>query len=982
MRDYSWHDAKQINGLDEFVEIVVNGKVHRMATNSGLPAAVEAKPIEQWMSWYDLEIPKSELVRGRNEIVFRLAPPPGKAPDDYLYLGIDNTVHSGNSAVRFGSSGPWNYQNVNSIGAKGEYMVRLYLLRGDRRFEAVWRPVENKTVDPASILQYAGTEGLTGRLEWDLTRVDRLAPWEITVQAAEAKSFEFSWLDEEGKPVKPAIKARGPRHRVTVLPLSKVVPAGLEFPKGVAPWAVTLTGSLSYRPLAPKIDMAPLIQTPKGKAKDRPAACRLGKEGVELVTGRLRTRFSTAAERLKLVSLYNEIAAAELVRQSGAKALFLIEVGGKRFAGSRDFLLRSIAPIPQRNGFKATLVCPAIGMQAVFTAWAEDDLHMGLAVSNCCSKPVEFKIAFPHLEGLAISDRPEDDYYFFPWGGGIFSDAPAVIRRGYGDHEAIYQVMDLFSPARGGGLAVWCTDEDGRHKVLALRKHVPGRPEMNGDAANTPCAEEYRWTNSLGTVPGTGIAYEYLRRTRKPGETFAAKDVRLLAHSGDWHEAMRAYADWCHRVWRFRPYPSRLAPVLNMVAVGWDGDALFRNGKYRTDFVQPRGDCYELMSWWDWSALGPKGVPIDQFAQKLGEGKFREWAAYFVKDPVTGNMMFNNNPGDYDGYNERFGGVAAFRDAIQQYQKRNVFVTLYTDPFRVDYNSKCGQKWGKLWGVVQPDGKHRDDYDAWRLCHDVAAYRHWVAEAMGRVIRETGADGIRLDEYGHAGSACYSTLHEHTFADPGVTEWQRGVAETTKLVHQAIDEAKPGSVLTTEHPGYDYLMQFIDGCITYDFSVQASSLRPVECNLQRFYFPECKAYELVYGGLRFDPGHHRRFWNGVSSFGSIYPPAMDTILRENAEVFASRDCQLLVPTLARQVYVNRFTASEKTVLMIYNGTGHTFAGPVLRVDLRPSEHLFDLLRGQEANVVREGASAVVRCFLPRDETACLIRRPVRSKEKH
>jgi hypothetical protein len=253
---------------------------------------------------------------------------------------------------------------------------------------------------------------------------------------------------------------------------------------------------------------------------------------------------------------------------------------------------------------------------------------------------------------------------------------------------------------------------------------------------------------------------------------------------------------------------------------------------------------------------------------------------------------------------------------------------------------------------------------------------------MGRVIRETEADGIRLDEYGHAGSACYSTLHEHTFADPGVTEWQRGVAETTKLVHQAIDEAKPGSVLTTEHPGYDYLMQFIDGCITYDFSVQASSLRPVECNLQRFYFPECKAYELVYGGLRFDPGHHRRFWNGVSSFGSIYPPAMDTILRENAEVFASRDCQLLVPTLARQVYVNRFTASEKTVLMIYNGTGHTFAGPVLRVDLRPSEHLFDLLRGQEANVVREGASAVVRCFLPRDETACLIRRPVRSKEKH
>jgi len=40
-----------------------------------------------------------------------------------------------------------------------------------------------------------------------------------------------------------------------------------------------------------------------------------------------------------------------------------------------------------------------------------------------------------------------------------------------------------------------------------------------------------------------------------------------------------------------------------------------------------------------------------------------------------------------------------------------------------------------------------------------------------------------------------------------------------------MDEVAPGSVLTTEHPGYDYLMQFIDGCITYDLTVQACPLR-------------------------------------------------------------------------------------------------------------------------------------------------------------
>lgn len=977
VRDYSWHDAKATNGLDEFLEILVNGKVHRIATKAGLPAAVEAKPLPQWFAWHDFDLPKEELVRGRNEIVFRLSPPPGKAPDDYLYLGIDNSVPGGNSAVRFSGSGPWNPKTVNSIGAQGEYMVRLYLIGGERRFESVWRPAEGGSTDPAGVIQYAGADGETARWEWDPEKLDQLASLDLTVETGEAKEFRFSWLDAEGKAVAPAVAAHGLRQQVTLRPPHPFVPAGVEFDKRLPLRAVTLRGSLGYRPVPHRVDMAPLIQPPKGTAKQREASCRIEKDAIELGTGRLRARFSTAGKKFRLTSLYHEIAAAELVRQPDAVALFLLEADGKRYAGSRDFRLRSVVPLPEKKGFAATLVCAALELEAVLTVRAEEDLRLGLVLTNRGAKPLEFKTAFPHLEGLAVSDRPEDDYYFFPWGGGIFSDAPAVIRRGYGDHEAIYQVMDLFSPARGAGLAVWCTDADGRHKVLALRKHVPGRPETNGDAARTPTAPEYQWTNPLGPVSGIGVAYEYLRRTRKPGESFSPKEAVLWAHPGDWHAGMKAYAQWCHKVWRFRPSPSRLGPVLNMIAVGWGQDPLFRDGKYRTDFLRPRGDCYELMSWWEWTSLGPKQTPLDEFAKRLGEGKAKQWAPYFVKDPVTGKMMFGNNPGDYDGYNERFGGLPALRAAIEEYRKRGVLVTLYTDPFRVDYSSKCGQKWGKLWGVIQPDGKHRDDYDAWRMCHDVARYRRWVAETMGRVIGETGADGIRLDEYGHCGSACFSTLHEHTYAEPGVTEWQRGTAEATRLVREAMDKARPGSVLTTEHPGYDFLMQFIEGCITYDLSVQATPLRPLECNLQRFSFPECKAYELVYGGLKFDPRHFRRFWNGVALFGSFYPVPMDTILRENAEAMASQDCEPLIPTLARQVYVNRFSAGEKTVYMVYNATGHTFAGPVLRIGLGPGEHVFDLLRGREVEVTREGGQATIRCFLPRDEAICLLRVPGR-----
>ncbi len=973
VRDFSWHDDPKTNGLDETFEIVVNGKAHRVATNSGVPVYGERQAADQSFRWHDFELPRDELVRGSNEFLFRMVAPEGKKPDDYLYLGIDNSVPGGNSWVRFGPRQPWRQDRITvPDGGTGEYMVWLYLLRGPGKLEATWRPGVQGG-DPAGIFVYAGSHRGKTRVEWDARRLDSLSPLTVTVETGQSKPFDLFWLDAEGKRVLPALKARGPRYEAAMRP-PLTVPGGLEMAEGVGVKSVQLSAAKNYHPIGQPVDMAPHIGPPKGKPVDRPPSCQIEDDAIRLANATLRCEFSRAGGKLRWVSLNNEIAAAAMVRRAEDCALFLVEVAGKRYAGSREFVCRSLTADTQRQGFRAVLFCEPIGLEATLDAWIDGDLHLGLSVANRAAKPVDFKLAFPHLAGLAISDAPADDYYFFPWGGGIISDAPALIRRGYGDHEALYQVMDLFSPARGGGLAVWCADDDGRHKVLALRKHVAGQAEVNGDLARTPTDPEFKWTNSLPAVPGVGLAYEYLRRTRQPGAAFAAKDVLLRAHAGDWRAAMRDYAAWCHRAWKFRPYPSRLTPLTSMIARGWGQDVLFREGKYRDDLVKPRTDCVELMSWWEWSPLGPWGTPIDEVEKKLGAQKAKSWKSYFAKDPVTGRLMFNNNPGDYDGYNVRWGGLPPLREAIQSYQKAGAVVTLYTDPMRCDGNSRCGQKWGKLWGVVKPDGKHRDDYDAWRMCLDVAEYRQWIAQAMRRVLQETGADGIRLDEHGHCGSACFSKLHQHTFAEWGNTEWQRATAESTKLVREAMDEVSPTSVLTTEHPGYDFLMPFMEGCITYDLTVQATALRPLECNTQRFYFPECKAFELVHRpGV--DVHHSKRLWNAVGSFGAIYPAGMYQLLRENEDALASRDCEPLVPTLSRFVYANRFTAGDKTLYTLFNATGHTFTGDVLKLDLQPGEHVFDLLECREAETAPEGSGqgTVVRAFLARDESTCLAR---------
>jgi len=981
VRDYSWHDTPPANGLDEAFEIIVNGNVHRYPTNCGAPVYKEnGQPAA---GWYDFEMPKGEFTRGANEIIIRKT---GDKHDDYVYLSIDNSQKRGNSYVAFDGK-QWVQDRLTIPGGNGEYMVRLYLLTEDLQTRAAWHPGAAKPVDdPAGLILYAGardasptadglklTPGQSARVEWDPAAFDDLQPIHVSIDAD--APLRVAWLDEAGKPVSPAPVETPAK---LTQPVGRTMhPSGVQVSATDQPVtlrAVELSAGRSLRPREQPVDMCPTIAQPAGTAQNREPSCNQEAGDILLQTTGLRCRFS-AGDRLRLTSLYNEYLDREMVTSPESIFLFLVEVDDKRYAAGRDFTCDQVR-LDGAAGFTADLSLPQPALKASFSARVEPEgLRIAMSLTNPGDQPVAFKLAFPHLGGLTASDRPETDYYFFPWGGGIISHRPAAIRRGYGDHEALYQVMDLFSPQRGAGLYVRADDAEGWHKTIALRKHIGGQGEAGATGPGADTAPEYKWTASLEPVEGTGFAYEYARRTREPGKDFRPAEAVLAAHTGDWHTAMRAYADWAHRVWQFRPFPSRLRTVHNMMAFGWGQDVLFKDGRYRTDFIKPNTDCSELMSWWEWSPLGPWSTPFDKLKDVLTEGQIKDWEPYFVKDPVTGQMMWNNQPGDYDGYNERFGGLPAFRKAVDTYKQTGTLVTLYTDPLRMDDASKIGQAHGKDWGVVRHNGEHSKAYEVWNPCHDVAAYRQWVADTMRRVMVETGADGIRLDEYGHRGWACFSKLHEHTFQETGASQWNKCLAETCRMVRQAMDEVAPGSVLTTEHPGYDYLMQYLEGCITYDLTVQATPMRPLECNLQRFYFPECKAYELDHRGA--DLESRKKIWNAVESFGRYYPPLMYLLLKQNGDVYEIGRSEPLIPTIARRVYVNRFTGGGKTMLHLYNATGHTFEGPVLPLNLQPDEHVFDMLNLREVALTGGADDRALSLYMPNGEVVVLAKLPRR-----
>jgi len=1003
VHDYSWHELPQANGLDEAFQIVINGKVREFPTNCGAPVYINGKAPA--MAWYDFPIPREEFTRGPNEIIVRKAPgkpgDPTATPDDYVYLGIDNSDKRGNSSVTFDGTA-WTQEKLTIPGGNGEYMIRLYVMSGDSRIQAAWQPGKQPALNaPSGLVLYAGGRrlaadaaglkigsGQTARVEWDPQGLDALEPLQVAVQAA--GQVRLAWMDAAGAAAKePAIEGV-----TAALPAGRTfMPSGLLVQAQAGPLvlqSVTINASRAYHPVAPKMDIAPAIHTPaKWPAAQRPSCRQQGKEFT--VTAGYTQAVFERSETLKLRSLRNLLTGTEMLRHPDVVPLFLLEVGAKRYAGSKDFKIASLKP--GNTGFVCQLERQDPGLRAVLDVKATNEgLRLGLNVINIGTQPVDFKLAFPVISGLAVSPKPADDYYFYPFGGGIIADVPAIIRHGYGDHEAMYQVMDLFSPALGCGVSIRADDAEGWHKILALRKHLPGSAPANETrtATDTQVRAEYRWGNSLdAAVEGTSFSYEYLRRTRAPlaqavapvpGDAaslqktanFAPASAVIAVHPGDWHTAMERYADWAHRVWKFRPYPSRLKSVRNMDCPGWGQNILFRDGAYRTDFITPMTDCVELMSWWEWSPLGPFKTPLDQLDKVLTPAQIKGWQPYIVKDPVTGQMMWNNLPGDYKGYNERFGGLPAFRKAIQTYKDMGALVTLYTDPFRLDSNNEIGGKYGQEWGVVGVAGKKTTDYEVWNPCHNLAAVREWVATTMGRVMRETGADGIRLDEYGHRGWACYDETHKHTYQEPGITQWNKGVAEATKMIHAEMDKVRPDLVLTTEHPGYDYLLQYLDGCITYDLSVVASPLRPLECNAQRFYFPECKAYELDHRGH--DELSRKKFWNAEESFERTFPTNMHHILNENEDVYQGRDNMPLCPTVQPFIYANRFSGAGKTMVHLYNALGHTFEGPVLRVPASRSSlansgdaHAIELLADQALPIV----DGKISLYLERDDVACV-----------
>src|SRR5690606_8306669 len=162
------------------------------------------------------------------------------------------------------------------------------------------------------------------------------------------------------------------------------------------------------------------------------------------------------------------------------------------------------------------------------------------------------------------------------------------------------------------------------------------------------------------------------------------------------------------------------------------------------------------------------------------------YKSYWVINPATGDLEYPLNRGDYQ-YNTDWGGLPALKNILQEIRDGGQMPMFYTDPILADDNTELGNKYGPKYGVMNPTWKdgynvplnppgYVASYGGWCMDLDTQWYQDFLVQQTTRIVRDTGVDGIRFDEFGHRGYTCSNPQHEHLFAEPGHNAWLQAVA--------------------------------------------------------------------------------------------------------------------------------------------------------------------------------------------------------------
>lgn len=395
-----------------------------------------------------------------------------------------------------------------------------------------------------------------------------------------------------------------------------------------------------------------------------------------------------------------------------------------------------------------------------------------LTLTNTGTAPAECLCVFPRLTGVRLGHGRRNRMVVAN-NAGYTSPLWAVRGGAYGD--AAQQSMQWG--------CVFDDDPDGAHTALAF---VVRDPELRPKAI-------------LYERPNIAVRY-YPPRTLQPGESVTLPEVDLLVYTGDWKPAAQVYRAWFETAFPQRPLPAWVRDLTN-----WRGRWFWRRGQeLPTEYAIAETVADHLTSFRELPSVC-RGGPGTLY-------EYAFWGRGCMGRARCGRTQVHTD-GDYV-IREDLGGAEALREGIAGLHARGERFLFYVEAYICPKESdlvRHGQ--GLDWQVMGPDGSVAGPYDSegkWvHMCPGAQGWQDHLAESAARLLRETGADGLRLDSLGFYAFPCYNPAHHH--ANPW--DYNAWVMELLRKVSEAARAVNPEAYLMTE-AGPDFFSRHFDGALT------------------------------------------------------------------------------------------------------------------------------------------------------------------------
>jgi hypothetical protein len=391
-----------------------------------------------------------------------------------------------------------------------------------------------------------------------------------------------------------------------------------------------------------------------------------------------------------------------------------------------------------------------------------------MRLTNRGSRPEPYLAVFPVLRGLdlgadAMMVANDQGGYICPlWshGGGIYGNG-------------VYMSMQwgcMWSPGAGGALGFVVRDGELKNKEIRYRK------------------------------PAVEVRY-FPPAVLEPGASVDLPEVELWVFQGDWRPVARRYGGWLRE---------------NMGAP--DHPALVHDlDSYMGSWVEKRGNVYHERS----EGVLSISTTMDSL-EELPRAFLRapldllEIAFFCRQSMLEIDWNGRRRRVHTDGANivrEDLGGAEALRRGVEGVHRLGLRIALYVEGFIVPEDSELAPQAGE-WVVQHRDGTRSGNYSGEGFLHMCPGCEEWqehLAESCARLLRDTGADGVRLDSLGHYFFACYNPGHRHP-SPFGYREW---VTALMRRVRGAMRAVNPDAFLATEGP-----VDYFSGCSDIAYSSQ------------------------------------------------------------------------------------------------------------------------------------------------------------------